>query len=123
MQAKRQGHCRNAGFIIHPVKSVLEPTKRPIYLGFVLDSESMTVKLTDQKVPTLKSDCHKLLRKHDITIHELSQVVGKMVTAIPGTNGKLFYRNCDNHKALALKLAHGNYNAQTRLPNACREDL
>ena len=37
-----------AGFVVHPEKSVLEPTQKITYLGFWLSSTDMTVKLTDQ---------------------------------------------------------------------------
>ena len=36
----------NAVFVVHPVKSVLEPTQEIVYLGFRLNSEKMTVCLT-----------------------------------------------------------------------------
>lgn len=36
------------GFVIHPDKSVLIPTQRLTFLGFVLDSQSMTVALTGE---------------------------------------------------------------------------
>ena len=43
------------GFVIHPDKSVLIPTQRLTFLGFVLDSQSMTVALTrDQAVKVRK---------------------------------------------------------------------
>lgn len=37
--------------------------------------------------------------------------------------GPLYYRKLDNHKTLALKLARGNYQAKTVLPQDCVEDL
>ena len=38
------------GFVIHPDKSVLIPTQRLTFRGFVLDSQSMTVALTGNKL-------------------------------------------------------------------------
>ena len=38
------------GFHIHPEKSVIVPSQSIEYLGFVLSSVTMTVKLTDAKI-------------------------------------------------------------------------
>ena len=40
---------RNLGFVIHPEKSVLYPTQKLTFLGFVVDTVSMTVTLTGEK--------------------------------------------------------------------------
>ena len=39
---------RELGFTIHPEKSVLVPIKQIIFLGFVIDSEKMTITLTEE---------------------------------------------------------------------------
>ena len=51
---------KQAGFMVHPVKSVLEPQREIVYLGFVLNSIEMAVRLTDEKALRLKSACSKL---------------------------------------------------------------
>ena len=47
-----------AGLIVHPIKFCLEPTHRLIFLGFWLDSEKMTVKLTVEKAQKIKKKCN-----------------------------------------------------------------
>ena len=42
------------GFILHPVKSVLNPVQVPTFLGFVLNSVDMTVSLALEKSSTLR---------------------------------------------------------------------
>ena len=37
------------GFTIHPIKSVLEPTQTITFVGFVINSQNMCVKLTTEK--------------------------------------------------------------------------
>ena len=44
----------NAGFVVHPEKSVVIPTQKIMFLGFLLDSKDMTVKPTAEKVEKLK---------------------------------------------------------------------
>ena len=113
-----------AGFIVHPVKSVLEPTKRITYLGFWLDSNTMTVKLTDEKATKIKLACQTLLEKKLVTIKHLASVVGLLVASFPGVQyGQLFYRSLDNFKTKALKQAKGEYMAKTKLPSTCVQDL
>lgn len=40
---------QSLGFIIHDEKSVLEPTQRLVFLGFLLNSTNMTVRPTEEK--------------------------------------------------------------------------
>ena len=40
---------RSLGFTIHLEKSVLTPTQNLIYLGFIINSKDMTLKLTEEK--------------------------------------------------------------------------
>ena len=113
-----------AGFVVHPIKSVLHPTQRIVYLGFWLNSVDMTVTLTETKATKLKTACLKLLEKQTVPIRELAHVIGLMVASFHGVQyGQLFYRSCDNHKTHALKLALGNYENLTILPPECKEDL
>lgn len=37
------------GLTIHPSKSVFQPSKQIVFLGFILDSEKMTATLTQEK--------------------------------------------------------------------------
>ena len=50
------------GFTIHPRKSVFAPTQTIEFLGFVLDSRSMTVSLTHTKSAKLKQRCIDILQ-------------------------------------------------------------
>ena len=40
---------QSLGFTIHPDKSVLKPTQNLMYLGFIINSKDMTLKLTEEK--------------------------------------------------------------------------
>ena len=56
------------GFLVHPVKSVFEPYQIIEYLGFVLNSKEMTVKLTENRVKKLKLSVSCLLNTKKTTI-------------------------------------------------------
>jgi hypothetical protein len=47
----------NLGLTIHPTKSVFQPSKQIVYLGFILDSEKMTVSLTPEKANDIIDLC------------------------------------------------------------------
>jgi hypothetical protein len=113
-----------AGFVVHKDKSIFLPTKKIVYLGFWLDSERMTVSLTEEKAENIKLACIAMLEKQQTTIKQLAKLIGTLVASIPGVQyGKLFYRSLDNHKTAALKTSKGNFNAPTKLPENCRDDL
>jgi hypothetical protein len=115
---------RRAGFMIHPLKSILTPTQKIVYLGFWLDSTKMTVKLTAEKATKVRDACTWLLQARTLTIRELTKVIGLLVSSFPGVkHGQLFYRRCENHKTKALKENKGRFDAKITLPNTCTEDL
>jgi len=64
------------GFIIHPIKSVLQPTQILIFLGFVLNLVNMTVSLTPEKTKRINDKCFELLSEVNMTIHDLAEVIG-----------------------------------------------
>ena len=104
------------GFIIHPLKSVLKPVQSLVFLGFVLNSINMTVRLTAEKVLRIKDKCSKLLRCTTVSVQNLAEVIGLLVSSFPGViHGPLFYRNLENDKTDALRQNKGNYEADIRL--------
>ena len=56
------------GFTIHPLKSVLCPMQSIQFLGFMLNSVTMTVTLTDDKVQNIQKACESLLLSEKVTI-------------------------------------------------------
>ena len=67
------------GFLIHPEKSVLRPVQCLVFLGFVLDSVSMTVTLTPEKILRVKERCMWLLRSSTNSIHNVAEAIGLIV--------------------------------------------
>ena len=61
------------GFAIHPRKSVFAPTQTIEFLGFVLDSRSMTVSLTHTKSAKLKQRCIDILQTDILSIQSLAE--------------------------------------------------
>ena len=62
------------GLVAHPEKSVFNPSQQLEFLGFILNSVSMTIRLTPEKAAGLKMACHALLTNPSPTIRELASV-------------------------------------------------
>ena len=53
------GLLQSLGFAIHPYKTVFVPTTVMEFLGFIIDSNNMTVTLTDNKKVMIKELCEQ----------------------------------------------------------------
>ncbi len=103
----------NVGFTVHPEKSVLFPSKTIEFLGFVIDSKTMTVQLTNGRIEDLIDSCEKLVRKQFCSIRMLARVIGKLVASKSGVPiAPLFYKTLENIKSEKLKRFKGNYEAR-----------
>ena len=112
------------GFLPHLKKSVFEPTQKIIFLGFVINSVTMTISLTPEKALRICTACKKLSAKSECSILEVSQVIGLLVASLPAVQyGKLHYRRLEIGKNIALKLAKGNYHTTMCLSPAAKADL
>ena len=115
---------RSCGFIVHPTKSVFEPTQQLTYLGFILNSVTMTVSLPANKADSIQKACASLLKKTICPIQTVAELVGQMVGSFPGVeHGKLYYRNLDNDKTTALSAAKGNFDANMIISDQAKIDL
>ncbi|GFR90247.1 reverse transcriptase [Elysia marginata] len=73
------------GFVVHPDKSVLEPTQIISYLGCEISSLSMTVKLTLGRISKIITHCNKhIMNQPRVTERELACLTGQFVAAFPG---------------------------------------
>lgn len=112
------------GFTVHPNKSCFVPTQILVYLGFILNSIAMTVKLTDEKADKITQKCLALLRKEHCTIRECATVLGSLVAAEPGVEmAPIHYKRTEHEKIRFLKLAEGDYEAKMPITPYIRQDL
>jgi len=81
---------RNLGFTIHAEKSILLPTQKIIFLGFILNSLNMTITLTDTKKEKI--------------------IMLYIVASFPAVPyGKLHYRSLEKFKVRSLRCNEGNF--------------
>ena len=113
------------GWVIHPRKSILIPTQEIVTLGFMINSVSMSIRLTADKANDLKQACESLLKSsRPLTIREVASVIGKIVASFPGvTYGPLCYRDLEKTKSSALKVANGDFDEKMSLPPLAKKEL
>ena len=115
---------QDLGFIIHPDKSVFIPARGLTFLGLIINSEEMTVRLTPEKAQRLREECTELLNTPKPTIRAVAKVIGLMVSSAPAVElCMLFYRIIENEKVDALKHNFGDFDAQMVLSALAKLDL
>ena len=72
------------GFSINYVKSVFQPDQRITFLGFALDSLTMSISLTDKRKSVLLNACHNLASVERHKIRTVASAVGCIIAALPG---------------------------------------
>jgi hypothetical protein len=105
------------GFKIHPEKSVTLPSQCLEFLGFLLNSVTMTVTLTPKKKAKLMRLCQKFLRPNtSFTIRQVVSLIGSLVSSFPGVEfGPLHYRHIEADKDYSLRMHQGNFDAEMSL--------
>ena len=112
------------GFITRPDKSVLIPTQKLVFLGFILDSLLMLVRLTPEKATKVKNICFKLISTQFPSLQEIAEVIGILVSSFPGVAyGPLYYRALESAKCAGLRASKGNYSFKISLPLEAKREL
>ena len=111
-----------SGWVIHPEKSVLDPSQILQHLGFVFNSNNMTVKISDERANKIISLCKFIRvateRRRKITIRIFAKLIGCMVSTFTGNQyAKLLCRSCVNEKNINLAHNRGNFDAKMRVTN------
>ena len=114
----------NLGFTIHPVKSVLQPQQKIDFLGFVLDSITMTVTLTAAKAMKVRSACQNLLFQKTTTIRSVAQVIGFLISFFPAVEyAEMHYNHLELDKISALRANKGNFDSIMALSVQSKTEL
>lgn len=110
------------GFTVHPEKSVLKPSQEIQFLGFLINSQEWTIRLTPRKVEGIVSQCKDFLEKSWCTIRKLAELIGKLVAAEPGVPfAPLFTKSLEIEKTESLRENKGNFEALIQLSAGSRE--
>ena len=69
---------QNLGFVVNQKKSQMTPVKQIEFLGITVDSETMTLALPQGKVDQIVGRCEEFLKHPEITILDLTKLIGKL---------------------------------------------
>lgn len=112
------------GFIINFEKSVLKPSKRCRFLGFIFDTNKLTVELPQDKREKIKRWIIFFIHKKQCRIREFAIFIGLLISACPAIKyGWLYTKQFEREKYLALKLNNLDFNASFTLSNEISTDL
>lgn len=112
------------GFVVHPIKSQFVPSNEIEYLGFIINSVEMTVRLTDDKKEKIKCLCKSVLKSEKLTIRTVAQLLGNFTSSFPAVKfGALHYRFLECDKISALKYCKGDFDKCMSLSDRAIEDI
>ena len=105
------------GLTVKPEKSVFEPTQQIIFLGFILCSVTMTVRLPPERRQEIVDLCKNLLQLKRVEIRKFSQLIGKLVATQQGVEyAPLYYKPLEKVKEQELKKHNQNYSSFMSIP-------
>ena len=111
------------GFIINVKKSVFTPARTIAFLGFSLDSASMTISLPQHKLKEIRRSAGQLLRQQSMPARQLARLLGMIVAAHPAVlPAPLHSRFLERAKRRAVQGQRG-YDAMVRLESNAAQDL
>ena len=115
---------QNLGFTINPAKSVLLPTQSIEFLGYRIDSVTMTITLPTRKRDDIKDHCRQIIACPNPTIRDVARLIGKFVAASEAVPyAPLFYRTLEIEKARALSSHCGNFDKCMHLSPLALSDV
>ena len=111
------------GFVINLEKSQAIGTQKMEFLGFIIDSVSMTFRLPQDKVKDIRQKCRCALQDPRLTIQELAHLIGTLIaTRLAVTPAPLHYCSLQ-----ALKIReffyHSSYESKVLLERQSQMDL
>lgn len=111
------------GFTINYNKSNMKPQKTCKFLGFVFNTESLTISLPLEKRDNIAQLVAKFSDLPRCTIREFSQLIGVLVAACPAIRyGWLYTKILERQKYLFL-LKNYDYDTKINLPEIILKDL
>ena len=109
---------QDIGFFVNFQKSILTPKQKITFLGFILNSTSMTIEPTSEKIQKFLHESHKLLQIQKPTVRQVAKVVGLMTAYSPSVDyAGLHTKRLEIDKNLGLFLNKGNFDGLMIISN------
>ena len=115
---------QSLGLVINTAKSTLQPTQKVEYLGFMLDTNALTLSLSETKLEDLRNDCREAIGKKKTTVRELARLIGKLTaTKLAVLPAPLHVRQLQMHKIKVLLNSSQSYESTIELTPQCKAEL
>ena len=112
------------GFFINVEKSVFTPATKIEFLGFILDSENMTIVPTQNKKEKTITMISSLLAQRRPKIRQVAKVVGTCISNTVGSDyGGNYIKILEIDKIQALAKRRGNYDAHMTISDRAKNDI
>ena len=110
------------GFKLNLKKCEWEPSQSIEFLGFLVNSMTMTISLPLTKVQKIQKECRALLKRTLVTPRQLAQLIGLMTASIPAVaQAPLHYRALQRLRNKAL--SNSGYDDEVPMDEASQRDL
>jgi hypothetical protein len=110
------------GFVVNKKKSVLLPTQKILYFGFIIDSVSFKVYLTEEKIHKIMFSAKTLIEKNTVFVRELASFIGMVINAFYAVlEAPLHYRSMERNKIQGLGKSLNFNNRVTLSPGSIQE--
>jgi len=114
----------NLGFVISWKKCSPFPMKSLEFLGLLLNSETMTFSLPDDKIRKIQRECRHLMRKRVVSGRHLAHIIGLLTSTIPAiAPAPLHYRSLQRCQVAILSTNSQQYDAVVPLSRSAKKDL
>lgn len=111
------------GFILNMEKSCLVPKTSCTFLGFVFDSEKMTLTLPKHKKTKIKERLLVFKNTRRCKLREFARLIGLLISSCPALQYSWLYtKNFERHKYLCLLNNH-SYEQIINLPYTLKDDI
>ena len=112
------------GLVVHQEKSVFVPSQELVFLGFRLDSRTMTVSLPEDKVEKFGRAAQDLLGDANPKIRQVAGLIGLMVaysSAVEYGGAHMKWLEWDKNKALERE--KGSFEGRMQISPRAREEI
>ena len=114
---------QNLGLTIHLKKLSFVPSQEIIFLNFVMNTQHMTITLTNEKKVKIDEYAKKLLARTP-TFREVSKFLANLSASFEAvTYGRLFYWFIETDKINALKFSKGIFDAPCVLSPTAKDEI
>lgn len=112
------------GFVINYRKSELIPKQEIEYLGFIFNSQTLTMKLPDRKKEKILKLISNCLKFESQSVGNIASLVGNLIASVPAIECSMIHiKYIEIDKTSALIKSQGDYESLMTISEATQNDL